>query len=242
MARPRKDIEQRRTETIALRLALADRLRLEYAATAAGRKPAEYARRRTLSGKVVVIPGHALPLVVFDELRRISVNLHQLIRAASQAGPIPPALASVSALIEHILVREVEQAPRRARRTKKDADALLIATIRFRVTPAESREITGKATAAGITASEYARRQTLDGKVAVVAQGRAIDPAALDELQAAGISVNRQARIANQTGRVSSDLPHLCAALERIVISHGMGEAPARRAKRQAPAPAPGGP
>ena len=251
MARPRKNADTRRTQIVAFRVSVPDRLRLEYTAVAEDLGPADYARRRTLSGKVVLIPGTALPMPVFDELRRIGVNLAQLTRAAGEAGPVPAALENLTALIEHILVREIDGKPRRRPRAERDENALLTATVRFRVTPAEHREITGKATAAGLTPSEYARMQALYGRVAVVAQDRAFDPAVLEELQAAGVAINRDARIANQTGRVPHDLYPLCTALERIILDRGIGEAPVSRAQRhpsaQAPAkpesaPAPGGP
>ena len=251
MARPRKDADTRRTQIIAFRVSVPDRLRLEYAAVAEDLKPSEYARRRTLSGKLVVIPSDALPPPVFDELRRIAVNLAQLTRTAGQTRPVTAALGSLSALVEHILLCEIGRKPARAPRKRGDADALHVATVRFRVTAAEHSHITGKAAAAEMTPSEYARRQALYGQVAVVAQGRVFDPEVLEQLQSAGVAINRDARIANQTGRVPSDLHHLCTTIERLILASRIGQAPASRpedpsaevsAKPQAHAPARGGP
>ena len=89
MARPRKEPDDRRSETLAIRLTVAERIRVEQAAFAAGLSASEYARSLVLAGRVVVRQNRALDHAAFDELRRIGVNLNQLTRlAGAPAGAI----------------------------------------------------------------------------------------------------------------------------------------------------------
>jgi hypothetical protein len=110
MARPRKDDDARLTETIAFRVTPAERLQLEADALAAGLNSApEYARRKALRrGPVIVRQHRTLDHAVFDELRRIGNNLNQLARIANQTGRIPSRLEGVCAVLEQILVRELD--------------------------------------------------------------------------------------------------------------------------------------
>lgn len=108
MARPRKTDDERRTEWIAFRVTPAERLRAEEKALAAGLPGApEFARRLTLKGRVVVEQSRAMDPAVFDELRRIGVNINQLARKANQTGHLPPDLGKLAALIERWLIRNI---------------------------------------------------------------------------------------------------------------------------------------
>lgn len=107
MARPRKDDDHRRTETVAFRVTPAERMQLENAAIAAGLSASEYARGQALKGRVVVQQSRTLDHAAFDELRRVGVNLNQLARIANQAGRVPRELARACAALERILVREL---------------------------------------------------------------------------------------------------------------------------------------
>src|SRR5688572_1987491 len=97
MPRPRIGDDARRTETLAFRLTPAERLQVESAAVAAGLTASEFARKLALRGKVVIEQGRALEPAVFEELRRIGVNLNQATRIANQAGHIPARLESILA-------------------------------------------------------------------------------------------------------------------------------------------------
>jgi hypothetical protein len=108
MPRPRKELDDRRSETLAIRLTSAERIRVEQAAFAAGLSASEYARSLVLAGRVVVRQNRALDHAAFDELRRIGVNLNQLTRLAHQRGQFPAGLADVFATLERILIRELE--------------------------------------------------------------------------------------------------------------------------------------
>lgn len=108
MPRPRKDTDDRRSESLAFRLTPAERLRVEHAAIAAGLSASEYARELTLKGRVVIQQRLALDPAAFDQLRRIGVNLNQLARVANQTRQPPPELARVCAAVEELLIRELD--------------------------------------------------------------------------------------------------------------------------------------
>lgn len=108
MARPRKDPAEQRTETLGIRLTPAERLQLDQAASAAGLTPSEYARRLALQGRVAIRQSRALDPAVFEELRRIGVNLNQLARVANSSGQVPAGLAAACEAVERVLVRELD--------------------------------------------------------------------------------------------------------------------------------------
>jgi hypothetical protein len=108
MARPRKELGDLRSETLAIRLTSAERIRVEQAALAAGLTASDYARGLVLSGRVVVRQNRKLDHAAFDELRRIGVNLNQLTRLAHQRGRFPAGLSDVFATLERILIRELD--------------------------------------------------------------------------------------------------------------------------------------
>jgi hypothetical protein len=108
MPRPRKSATERRSETLAIRLTQAERIGIEQAALKGGLTASEYARALVLAGRVVIRQTRTLDHVVFDELRRIGVNLNQLTRLAHQRQLFPAGLEEVFAAIENILAREFE--------------------------------------------------------------------------------------------------------------------------------------
>ncbi len=111
MPRPKKNDDDRRTETLAFRLTPAERLRIEQAAVAAGRSASEYARELTLTGRVVMQQRLALDPAAFDQLRRIGVNLNQRARLANQTKHVPPELTRACAAVEQFILRQLTAAP-----------------------------------------------------------------------------------------------------------------------------------
>ena len=108
MPRPRKDTDDRRSEALAFRLTPAERLQVEHAAIAAGLSASEYARELTLKGRIVMEKRIALDPAVFDQLRRIGVNLNQLARIANQSQQVPAGLTRACAAVEQFLLRELD--------------------------------------------------------------------------------------------------------------------------------------
>ena len=123
MARPRKEPDERRSETLAIRMSAAERIRVEQAALAAGLNASEYARSLVLAGRVVVRQNRALDHAAFDELRRIGVNLNQLTRLAHQRGQFPAGLSDVFATLDRILIRELDGDAGRAAQGAPDGEA-----------------------------------------------------------------------------------------------------------------------
>lgn len=116
MGRPRKHLEERRTDTLAFRLTAAERVQIEQAAQRAGLTASEFARAQALRGRVVSREARGLDPAAFAELRRIGVNLNQLTRLAHRGQPIPREIASAAAAIEALLAgalgHEADTAPR----------------------------------------------------------------------------------------------------------------------------------
>ena len=107
MARPRKDPDELRTETLAFRLTPAERLQIEAAAAEAGLSPSAYARKQAVKGRVIVPAHRTLDPALFDELRRIGVNLNQLTRLAHIREEPPPGLPRLCTALDQFLAREL---------------------------------------------------------------------------------------------------------------------------------------
>jgi hypothetical protein len=103
MARPKKNPGELKAEFLAFRLTPSERLEIEEAASKAGMSAAAYARMLTLSRRVPIRQHSTLDHAVFDQLRRIGVNLNQLTRLANATGQIPPGLTRTFAAIHRIL-------------------------------------------------------------------------------------------------------------------------------------------
>ena len=107
MARPRKDSDELRTETLAFRLTPAERIQIEQAAAKANLTPSAYARMQALKGRVVVPEHRTLAPDLFDELRRIGVNLNQLTRLAHINEDPPKDLPRLCTALDRFLLREI---------------------------------------------------------------------------------------------------------------------------------------
>jgi uncharacterized protein (DUF1778 family) len=104
MARPRKPDPERKSTRLAVRLTPAERLQIEQAAHQAGMSASSYIRAQILQGRVELSRHRSLPPALFDQIRRIGVNLNQ-------PGKMPGDLPRVCKAIEDILVRELEGVP-----------------------------------------------------------------------------------------------------------------------------------
>lgn len=111
MARPAKQPAERRTVSLSCRVTPLERLGIDRAAAQAGLSPSEYVRRLALTGRVTVQGRRTLDPALFDQVRRIGVNLNQLTRLAHREGKIPAGLAAITAAIERLIVRALEPEP-----------------------------------------------------------------------------------------------------------------------------------
>ncbi len=105
MARPRKPAHELRSETVKFTVKPSEYLRIQQAAAAAGESLSDYARSMILKGRVVVQQTRAVDHAVFDQVRRIGVNLNQAVRKLHATGRLPPELARAAATIERLLTK-----------------------------------------------------------------------------------------------------------------------------------------
>jgi hypothetical protein len=104
MARPRKGRDDQLSEMLRCRLRPAEYLRIRQAAQQANMSVSDYVRRMLLTGNVVIKKTRTLDPEVFDQLRRIGINLNQAVHKLHATGLIPPELARAAALVEAIVL------------------------------------------------------------------------------------------------------------------------------------------
>lgn len=104
MARPPKGREDQLSEMLRCRMRPAEYLRIRRAAHKANMSLSDYSRRMLLSGTVTVPQTQTLDPEVFDQLRRIGINLNQAVRKLHSTGRIPPELARASAVVESFIL------------------------------------------------------------------------------------------------------------------------------------------
>lgn len=106
VARPKKQMQDARSERLNLRLQPDERAEVETRAVALGLTPSDYARRLVIGGRLAsVVAAKADPSLVLA-INRAGVNLNQIARTMnSGAGHIPLDLADTLARINSLLDR-----------------------------------------------------------------------------------------------------------------------------------------
>jgi mobilization protein NikA len=104
MARPRIGRDDQLSEMLGCRLRPAEFLRIRQGAQKANMSVSDYTRRMLLSGTVVVKKTRSLDPEVYDQLRRIGINLNQAVHKLHATGLIPPELARAAAVVEAIVL------------------------------------------------------------------------------------------------------------------------------------------
>ncbi|MEQ1585783.1 MAG: plasmid mobilization relaxosome protein MobC [Cyclobacteriaceae bacterium] len=77
MARPRKDDRAKRLVQVNIRLTTEESLRIEDFAKASGLSPANWIRQKVFTGKFPTIKQSPLDISIYQQLRKIGVNLNQ---------------------------------------------------------------------------------------------------------------------------------------------------------------------
>lgn len=88
MARPKKQLHEKRDQRFNLRYTPAEIEHLRLAAQKVGLHPHEYARRRTLGAPVVRPASSRSNPALINELNRIGVNLNQIARALNRGREV----------------------------------------------------------------------------------------------------------------------------------------------------------
>ncbi|MDP2620277.1 MAG: plasmid mobilization relaxosome protein MobC [Hyphomicrobiales bacterium] len=108
MARPRKQPHERRSEVVRFTVRPAEHALIAQRAAASGNTVSGYARHLVLNGRIVIRQGRGLDHAAFDQLRRIGVNLNQLVKLYHSTGSAPPELASTVAAVERFLMETID--------------------------------------------------------------------------------------------------------------------------------------
>ena len=112
MARPKKDSGELRGAPIAFRPTDDERMIIHDKAAMAGMTVSEYALTQCLHGHIVMHEYRRLDPAVFEELRRIGVNVNQHIRMAHVEGRQPdPDVKRLYAKIERIIDEDLGYGP-----------------------------------------------------------------------------------------------------------------------------------
>ncbi len=105
-------------------------------------------------------------------------------------------------------------------RPRKAQAERLTESIHFRVLPSDFLRVAKAAENAGISLTDYARRQLLTGRV-IVHQTRKLDHAAYDQLRRIGVNLNQLTRLAHTRDIMPPPgLTEICALIERFLMEH----------------------
>ena len=105
-------------------------------------------------------------------------------------------------------------------RPKKSRSERLTESVHFRVLPSDFLRVTKAAENAGMSLTDYARRQLLAGRV-IVKQTRKLDHAAYDQIRRIGVNLNQLTRLAHTTDIFPPPgLSEVCALIERFLMEH----------------------
>lgn len=105
MARPRKSDADALTRRLIVRLSDDDRAAIRANARKAGLRVSEYVRRVAVAGHIVNVQQSVYGIAVAAQLRKIGINLNQLMPIAHVNGEIPHELNSVWRKLEALLDR-----------------------------------------------------------------------------------------------------------------------------------------
>lgn len=90
--------------------------------------------------------------------------------------------------------------------------------ISFRVTPEEYARMQSGAMKAGLSVNDYARRQSIKGKVLNFPAPRPMDTATLMQLKRIGTNLNQIARAVNSDLPLPPEFRQVCTVIENAVM------------------------
>ena len=103
MARPRKAPADLHTHTLRFTVPTADYVRIQKSAAQAGLTVSQYLRESERSTQIVVSQVRTLDPDLFDQIRRIGVNLNQAVKFLHAKGSPQPELIAAAQAVERFL-------------------------------------------------------------------------------------------------------------------------------------------
>ncbi len=108
MTRTRRKESARRTRRLIVRVSDEKQARVRAGAAKAGLRVSEYVRRMAVDGRIVVRRDSAYGMSLASQLKRVGVNINQLMPIAHLNGEIPPDLVRLWGKLEGILDRIIQ--------------------------------------------------------------------------------------------------------------------------------------
>jgi hypothetical protein len=110
MARRRKNRDQQRSEILRCRLRPSELFRLQKAARSAGLSLSDFVRAILIDGRLKVTQEvRTFDADLYNELRRIGVNLNQAVYKFYATGEAPPELARAAAIVEKAVMDLIDK-------------------------------------------------------------------------------------------------------------------------------------
>lgn len=111
MARPRKDIADRRTGTLRVRLSPREEAHFLTRAAEARREPSEFARHLLCAEPRIASndDAHPVQFELVDALVRLGTDLQRLVDIAHRTGQMPDGIAPLLARLEALIEKVLEQ-------------------------------------------------------------------------------------------------------------------------------------
>ncbi len=104
-------------------------------------------------------------------------------------------------------------------RPKKSKEERLTELLVIRLSTSDYAKLAHVSEDAGITLSDYARQQILNGRV-IIKQTRKLDHEAYDQLRRLGILLNQLTKTSNYTGKISPEIVQLSKRIEHFLINN----------------------
>lgn len=104
-------------------------------------------------------------------------------------------------------------------RPKKSKEERLTKRLEIRLSATDYANLAHASEDAGMTLSDYARQQILNGRV-IIKQTRKLDHEAYDQLRRLGILLNQLTKTSNYTGKISPEILRLCFRIEHFLINN----------------------
>ncbi len=104
-------------------------------------------------------------------------------------------------------------------RPKKSKEERLSARLELRLTTTDYAKAVQASEDAGITLTDYARQQILNGRV-IIKQTRKLDHSVYDQFRRLGVLLNQLTKTSNYTGKISPEIVQLSNRIERFLIQN----------------------